>query len=292
MNLPEGKTVLITGGNSGIGFEAARFFAKKNNRLILAIRSLEKGEEARKTILNETPTASVSLMHLDLASLESIRKFIAKIKEERIDIDVFYANAGIYRVPFSTLYHGLESHMAVNYASNYYLYEGLKDYFHSLNHQVRWILTSSIVARFVKINDGDLQGEKKYDKARAYQKSKLAVNHLFLYMCEKEEGTNILPLLVHPGVAYTPLIQKAFPGKRFSIAARRFVRAFTHSATKASLCALRLCEIDIQSPCFCGPRGIGHISGYPKIYRLYRGNIKDVDGLIHQIRFDSDCENI
>ena len=275
MNIPNGMTVLITGGNSGIGFETAKALATKGANLILAVRSLERGETARQQILAKTPEADVRLMHLDLASKASVDSFIEQIIREQIDIDIFYANAGIYRVPFATLYGGLESHMAVNFAANYYLYQGLKDYFHSLPHQVKFIFTSSIVARFAKIKETDLFGEKKYSKQRGYNKSKLAVNYLYTYVCEKEKGSNIIPLLVHPGVTYTPLINKAYSNRRFQRHAQRFIRLFCHKPDKAALSTLRLCESDIQSPCFCGPRGLFHISGYPKIYRLYAGNIKN-----------------
>ena len=275
MNIPSGLNILITGGNSGIGFETAKALATKGANLILAVRSLERGETARQQILAKTPEADVRLMHLDLASKASIDSFIEQIIREQIDIDIFYANAGIYRVPFATLYGGLESHMAVNFAANYYLYQGLKDYFHSLPHQVKFIFTSSIVARFAKIKETDLFGEKKYHKQRAYNKSKLAVNYLYTYVCDKEKSSNIAPLLVHPGITYTPLIDKAYSNRRFQRHAQRFIRLFCHKPDKAALSTLRLCEADIQSPCFCGPRGPFHISGYPKIYRLYAGNIKN-----------------
>lgn len=275
MALPKGKTIIITGGNSGIGFAVARYLVRLRYHVILAVRCLQRGENAKATLLQETPYAKVSLMELNLAKKESIDAFIKNVRGAKVDVDVFYANAGIYRVPFQTLYGGLESHMAVNFAANYYLYKGLKDYFHGLDHPVKFVLTSSIVARGVDLKEGDLFGEKKYSKTRAYNKSKLAVNHLYRYMCDEEKKTNIIVLAVHPGVSYTPLIAKAYPGKRISVAARRFIRLFCHAPEKAALSTLRVLEYDIMKPCFCGPRGIGHISGYPKIYPLYSRNIKN-----------------
>lgn len=283
MDLPKGQTVVITGGNSGIGFECARYLAKCDGRVILAVRSPERGEAAKAKILEETPKARIEVWLLDLAEPQSIVDFIQRVIQERIDIDVFYANAGIYRMPFSVLYGGLESHMAVNLAANYLLYQGLRDYLIGLGHPVKFILTSSVVARLTKLNSSDLYGEPKYSKSRAYKKSKLAVNHLWLWMQEDAEGTNIIPLLVHPGSTYTPLIAKAYP-KKLTLAAKRFMRLAFHKPDKAALCTMRLLEKDIQAPCFCGPRGIGHLSGYPKIYPLYRKNIGNPQEFVEELQ--------
>ena len=286
LDLPKGQTVIITGGNSGIGFECARYLARLNDHVILAVRSISRGEDAKRKILEESPKANISIMELDLSSLGSVESFAKRVIEEKIDVDVFYANAGVYRVPFSTPYKGLECHMAVNFASNYYLYEWLKEYLHTLSHPVKFILTSSVVARNVSIQESDLYGVKPYKKSKAYDKSKLAVNHLYRYMCKDAQGTNVITLMVHPGVTYTPLIAKAYPGKKFSIAARRFLRLFFHTPNKAALCTMRLLAKDIQSPCFCGPRGIGHTTGYPKIYKLYTKNMIDEENLIKHLKED------
>ncbi|MBE6126814.1 MAG: SDR family NAD(P)-dependent oxidoreductase [Erysipelotrichaceae bacterium] len=279
MDLPKGQTVVITGANSGIGFECARYLSSIGDHLIFAVRSLERGERAKEQILNEYPDANIEVWLLDLNDLASIESFIKRINDEKLDIDVFYSNAGIYRLPYAESFKGFERHMAVNYVSNLVLYHGLEEYFHSLPHRVKFILTSSVVARFAKLRDGDLFGEKKYSKSRAYKKSKLAVNHLYLWLCSRSENTNVLPLLVQPGSTFTPLIAKAYPG-RFILAAKRFMRLAFHKPDKAALCTMRLLEKDVASPTYVAPRGIGHLTGYPKQIRLYRGNIGDPEHLI------------
>ena len=284
LKINKGKTILITGGNSGVGFAVAKLVARSSWNIIFAVRSQSRGQEAVRQLKFLYPEVNVRLLPLDLSSKESIEAFIAQIKEEHIDIDVFYCNAGIYRMPYSSPYDGLESHMAVNCVSNYYLYEGLKDYLHALPHPVKWILTSSIMARPVKIVPQDLFGEKRYVKTRAYNKSKLAVNYLYTYLVNEEKGTNLIPLLVHPGVTYTPLINKAYQGKLFRIAAMRFMRLFSHKPEKAALSTCYLLQEDVDTPRFCGPRGPFHISGYPKVYPLYQRNIKDVDGFMEVMK--------
>ena len=279
MDLPKGQTVIITGANSGIGFECARYLSSIGDRLIFAVRNLERGEKAKAQILTEYPDADIEVWLLDLNDLASIEAFIDRVKEQKLDVDVFYSNAGIYRLPYAKSFKGFEQHMAVNYVSNVVLYRGLEEYFHSLPHPVKFILTSSVVARFAKLRDGDLFREKSYSKSRAYKKSKLALNHFFLWLCAREKSTNVIPLLVHPGSTFTPLIAKAYP-KRFILAAKRFMRLAFHKPDKAALCTMRLLEKDIASPIFIAPRGVGHLTGYPKQIHLYRGNICDPEHLI------------
>ena len=93
----ENKTVVITGANSGIGYYVAYLCAYYKANVIMAIRNLKRGEDAKNKILNELPDAKVSLIQLDLASIESILAFTNKIKNEQIDVDVFYNNAGILK---------------------------------------------------------------------------------------------------------------------------------------------------------------------------------------------------
>lgn len=281
MNLPKRQTIVITGGNSGIGFAVAEFCARLNYRIILAVRNEGRGEEAKQKILALSPDCEVEVRLLNLSDLSSISDFADHLIKDQLDVDIFYCNAGIYRVPFATIFGGLESQMAVNFAANLILFRKLEDYFRSLNHEVKFVLTSSIVARLCTLNPGDLYGEKKYDKSMAYRKSKLAVNHLFEYLKVRTQGSNIVPLLVHPGIVFTPLIAKAYPNK-IVLGAKHFLRLCFNKPEKAALSTMRLLEEDIHSPCFCGPRGLWHTAGYPKIYPLHQKNIHDVDALMDE----------
>ena len=274
LDLPKGKTILISGANSGIGFEVAKALAK-DNRLIFAVRNKKKGEEAKTLLSKDYPPADILLMDLDLSSLESIRSFCDKIKQEKLDIDAFYCNAGIYRVPFQTVYGDIESQVGVNAVSSYILYKELRDYLHSLPHPVKFLLTSSIAARFISFDvPSDFRGEN-YDKVRAYSKSKLAVNAFYRFLLKEEKESNILPLLVHPGISFTPLIEKAYSGKRWLLLAKRFLRAFFNKPEKAALSPLCALQDKVDQSGFYGPRGIGHASGYPTAYPLYAKNLKN-----------------
>ena len=274
-NVPHGKTLVITSGNSGIGFEVLRHVLRRGFRVYMGLRNLEKGEVARKKLLEEFPEADITIWHLDLSSSQSIRDFCDKIIDSHLDFDVFYANAGVYRIPYRLVEHGIEETAYVNFVANFLLYEALKDYARSLPHPVKWILTSSITARFARFRESDFFGGKKYKKAPAYARSKVAVNMLFQHMRQQCHDTNIIPLLVHPGTTHTPLIEKAYPQKGFRRAAEIFLRSVFHSPEKASLSTLYLLRDEVQEPCFCGPRGPFHLSGYPVIYRLYSRNLKN-----------------
>ena len=283
-NVPFHKTMVITGGNSGVGFELIRHVLRRDYRIIMAVRNIERGNKAREKLLEEFPSAQIEVWNLDLASLDSIHSFCDKVIRDGVDFDVFYCNAGVYRIPYQEGPYGIEMTAWVNFVANYVLYEKLREYAGSLPHQVRWIQTSSVVARFGKFKESDFFPGERYNKIKAYENSKVAVNGLFLHMVEDCKGTNILPLAVHPGTTHTPLIEKAYPKKGINRAAQIFVRSIFHSPEKASLSTLYVLREEIQQPCFCGPRGLFHMSGYPKTYRLYKGNLKGMDKIFAKLK--------
>lgn len=275
LSLSKGKTIVITGGNSGIGFASAKHLAALDWTIILAVRNLSRGQKAKEELLSLYPNAHIEVWELDLSKRDSIDSFIQRIQNEKPDIDAFYCNAGVYRIPYQTTEEGLELTIATNYLGNYLLYKGLKDYFKSLNHVVRFLLTSSITARFEHFSIEDFKrNENTYGRMSAYARSKVAVNQLYLYLIDDCKGSNVLPLLVHPGSTYTPLIDKAYEGRPYMKAAQRFMRLAFHTPAKASLSTLYALQDTVTSPIFVGPRGLFHLSGYPKPYALYKGNLE------------------
>ena len=264
LNLKEGGRILISGGNSGIGYECTRYLLRNKWTIYWAVRNLEKANEAKNRLLEEFKDGEINILHLDF--------------------DVFYMNAGIYRVPYEEVYGRLESQVAVNFVSNLYLFEELFDYLNSLGHIVKYILTSSVAARLSSFDENCFYGGKKYKKAMSYNYSKVGVNMLYLYALRKAEGTNILPLLVHPGIVYTPLIEKAYHGKTFILLAKRFMRTFFNKAPRGALPALFVIQENVDTPMFVGPKGIGHTRGLPKPYRLYQGNLKNKDEMIEKAK--------
>ena len=207
-NIPDmqGKTVLITGANSGIGFEAARALAARNALVVMACRNLEKGENAVSQILAETPDAQLELRELDLASLESVRQFAEDFLVEHTRLDVLINNAGIMAVPYGVTADGLERQIGTNHFGHFLLTGLLYDL---LEHtpDARVITVSSYAHYLGKINFDDLNSEKFYQKWLAYGQSKLA-NVLFGYELQRrsaENSGNPLSVVVHPGYAATNL---------------------------------------------------------------------------------------
>ncbi len=278
LNIEKGQTILITGGNSGIGKEEARMLCKCGCRVILACRRVEAGNEAKREFEMEMPGCKVQVIHLDLTSFESMDEFIEEV--QKLDLDAIHFNAGIYRVPFTKGICDFESHMAVNFAANYYILDRLLPHLESLPHPVKVLFTTSVVARYYRIAPICYDGGKRYKKERSYAYSKTALNMVYLTLLKRSKSTNIIPILVHPGICFTPLIEKAYPNKRFRLLASKFIRFFFNSPKKGALPALLALSEATKSPCLLGPRGLFHSAGIPKSYPLYRGNLKNAEEML------------
>ena len=250
---------------------------------MFAIRNIEKGKIAKEEILKEYPNTNIGILELDLSSLDSIHSFVNKVKEKKIDIDIFYANAGVYHLPLSYTKDGFEMVMGTNCIGNYVLFNELYDYLRTLNHRVKYIFTTSLTSRTVKMNYNDFFMIKKYKKMKMYALSKLGTNQVYLYAINKCKNTNVLPLLMHPGITYTPLIKKAYKSKVFCMCANAFMVTIFHKVDKAALSSLYLASDNISTPTFVGPRGIYQSSGYPKIHKLYRSSYRDYQKTIEVI---------
>ncbi len=122
-NIPDltGKVIVITGGNSGIGFEAAKEFARKGAQSILACRSMDKAQAALDLITKEIPEAKAEIMHLDLTSLESVSKFAEEFKTKYSRLDVLLNNAGIMMVPYGKTEDGFERQLGTNHLGHFAL---------------------------------------------------------------------------------------------------------------------------------------------------------------------------
>ena len=123
----DGKTVIITGGNTGIGLETAVDLAKRNARVILACRSVERGETAAVEVRKRSGNDNAVFFQLDLASLDSVRKFAANILEEEPRIDILINNAGVINSTYRESENGYESTFAVNHLGHFLLTNLLLD---------------------------------------------------------------------------------------------------------------------------------------------------------------------
>ena len=199
-----GKTAIITGANTGIGLETAIDFAKRGCRVILACRSVEKGQAAVEEVKKRANSEDVVFVQLDLASLQSVREFAAKMLEEEAHIDLLINNAGVCIPPYTLTKDGFELQFGVNHLAHFLLTNLLLDRIKE-SPSARIVNVSSVVYIFGKINFDDLKSERSYSAMLAYARSKLA-NILFTRQLAKRlEGTSVTTYSLHPGSIRTEL---------------------------------------------------------------------------------------
>ena len=203
-----GKTVIITGANTGIGLETAVDLAGRGARVILACRSKEKGEAAVAEVKRRSNEGDAAFVSLDLASLYSVREFAAKILDEEAHIDILINNAGVCMPPYTKTVDGFELQFGVNHLAHFLLTNLLLDRLKEAP-SARIVNVSAKVHEWSKINFDDLQSELSYSKTGTYGQSKLA-NVLFTRSLAKRlQGTNVTAYALHPGIVRTELIRHA-----------------------------------------------------------------------------------
>jgi NAD(P)-dependent dehydrogenase (short-subunit alcohol dehydrogenase family) len=219
-NIPSqtGKTALITGANSGLGFEAAKVLAGKGAAVTLAVRDMTKGEVAAAAIRAAVPKADLEVMALDLASLASIRAFAAAFVSSHDRLDILINNAGVMAIPHRTTADGFEMQFGTNHLGHFAL-TGLLLPSILKRPGARVVTVSSGVHIIGRINFDDLQSERSYSKWGAYGQAKLA-NLLFAYELQRRleaSGSSAISVVAHPGYASTNLqnVGLEMEGSRF-----------------------------------------------------------------------------
>ncbi|XP_064484735.1 retinol dehydrogenase 13-like isoform X2 [Ornithodoros turicata] len=173
----EGKNIVVTGANTGIGKEVAKDFAKRGARVVMACRDKAKCKRARKEIMMETKSKSVFCEELDLASLQSVREFAERMKKNVQKVHILVNNAGVMRCPRTLTKEGFEMQLGVNHLGHFLLTMQLLDILKAAAPS-RIVNVSSTAHLRGEINFDDLNSEQGYDPAAAYNQSKLA-NVLF-----------------------------------------------------------------------------------------------------------------
>ncbi|XP_022084913.1 retinol dehydrogenase 12-like [Acanthaster planci] len=200
----DGKTVLITGANTGIGKETARDLARRGARVILACRDTAKAEAALVEIREETRTSNLTVVKLDLASLASVRECAEKIKAEESRLDILINNAGVMMCPEWKTEDGFEMQFGVNHLGHFLLTNLLLDLIKS-STPARILNVSSLAHEFGKMQWDDIHMRTNYDPIKAYGQSKLA-NVLFtLELSKRLKDTSVSVFALHPGSVTTEL---------------------------------------------------------------------------------------
>ncbi|XP_062848261.1 retinol dehydrogenase 12, like isoform X2 [Trichomycterus rosablanca] len=173
----DGKTVVITGANTGIGKDTAIDLAKRGMRVIMACRDMEKANAALKDVTDASGSQNVVCRKLDLSDSKSIREFAQTINSEEKQLNILINNAGVMVCPYGKTADGFEMQIGVNHMGHFLLTHLLLDVIKK-SAPARIINVSSMAHKWGAINLEDINSEKSYDRTKAYSQSKLA-NVLF-----------------------------------------------------------------------------------------------------------------
>ena len=264
-----GKTVVVTGANSGIGFEVTEKFAEKNAHVVMACRSLERGEEAKEEIEKEVEDADLEVRKLDLASLESVKSFAEEFKTNNEELDILCNNAGVMAIPRQETEDGFEKQFGVNHLGHFaltaHLIPALKE-----AEEPRIVTQSSGLHENGEIKFDDLMMREEYDKWEAYAQSKLA-NVLFGYELQRkieENDMDLKSVVCHPGYAATNLQYRGpqEEGSKLRLIGMKFANTlFAQSAAKGALPMLYAgTSEEVEGGEYIGPGGLGKMRGYPE----------------------------
>jgi NAD(P)-dependent dehydrogenase (short-subunit alcohol dehydrogenase family) len=205
-----GRVAVITGANTGLGYETAMALAAHGARVVLAVRNLDKDKDAAARITAKSPHADVALQELDLTSLDSVRAAAEQLRSDHDRIDLLINNAGVMMTPKSTTKDGFELQFGTNHLGHFALTGLLLDRLLPVAGS-RVVTVTSMGHRIGRIRFDDLQWEHRYSRMGAYGQSKLA-NLLFTYELQRRlTGTNIIAAAAHPGASRTELARNTPP---------------------------------------------------------------------------------
>lgn len=260
-NTPDqsGKIAIVTGANSGIGFETARQLAKKNAHVILACRNEKKGNKALNDIKNEFPNAHLELRILDLEDLNSVKTFANSFIKDYKNIDLLINNAGVMMTPESKTKQGFEMQFGVNYIGAFALTATLFDLLENTPN-ARIVNLSSLAHLNGKIDFDNLKIEKPYSSMREYNQSKLADLMFTLELQDRIQNKNLKTISVaaHPGLTKTEL-------NRHSKIMTVLSNIFTQNAQMGALPTLYAAiEPKVKGGEYFGPSNFFETFGYPK----------------------------
>ena len=259
-DVPEqaGRTAVVTGANSGIGFQAARVLAERGAAVVLACRDPGRARDAAARIAGAAPGASLSVVRLDLASLASVREAAAELRAGHGRLDLLINNAGLMMPPYGRTEDGFELQFGTNHLGHFALTGLLLDQMLAVPGS-RVVTLSSSGHRMGRMDFGNLQWERGYRRPAAYGRSKLA-NLLFSYELQRRlaaAGAATAALAAHPGTSRTELTRHlpawmragalVVPNQSSAMGALPTLRAATDPAARGGE--------------YYGPAGLGEFTG-------------------------------
>ena len=255
-----GRVVIVTGANSGLGYETARVLAQHGASVVMACRNAQKAEAAASKIRALNPKGEVVVMNLDLSDLKSVQDFAEAFRAGHDRLDLLVNNAGIMVPPLGRTAQGFETQFGVNHLAQFALTAQFMDLLES-TPGARVVNVSSAAHRFGRINFGDLNwNARKYAAMPAYGQSKLA-NLLFTYELQRRlagAGKDVLAVAAHPGWASTGL-QGQDSGSQ--LANRLFAQPQDMGALPTLYAAT---ASEVVGGGYYGPSGVLELSGTPE----------------------------
>lgn len=266
-----GRVALITGANSGLGLETARALAAHGATVVMACRSLARADQARQQLLPEA-TGPIDLLELDLADLVGVATAAERFAERWGRLDLLINNAGVMAPPRRLSRDGFELQFAVNHLGHFALTRALLPLLRA-TPAARIVSVTSGAQYFGRIDFDDLQGERRYDRWKAYCQSKLA-NVMFTLELQRRLQAEAAPgqtpplaLAAHPGLARTNLqpTSVALNGSRLEGLAYRMMDPLFQSAAMGALPQLYAATAAEVVPAgHYGPDQLGGMRGHPR----------------------------
>lgn len=266
------KTAIVTGANSGLGYEITKALAAKDAHVIMACRGMERARDAESRIERTVEDPSLSTMELDLADLSSVETFASAFESKYDRLDILVNNAGVSMPPFSTTEDGFELQTGVNFLGHFALTGHLLDTI-TATPGARIVSLSSGGAHLGSIDLGSFRGgEKSYSRWNAYTQSKLAMSLFALELQRRfnRNGNDTKSFAAHPGWSDTNLPRHSpvpipdFVLDRVSMPAEQGALPTLYAAT----------DPEAIGGAHYGPDGFLEMSGYPELATLPSG-VKD-----------------
>lgn len=261
----KGRLAVVTGANSGLGFETARALAAHGASVVMAVRDVDKGKHAADRIADAVPGADPTVQQLDLTSLASVRTAAEQLKSAHAAIDLLINNAGVMYPPRQTTSDGFELQFGTNHLGHFALTGLLLD--RMLHVPGSRVVTVSSVGHRIRarIDFDDLHSERSYNRVAAYGRSKLA-NLMFTYELQRRlsgTGTTIA-VAAHPGAANTDLMRNMPAALRALVPV--VAPIVTQTPAMGALPILRAAtDPGVLGGQYYGPGGFLETRGYPKI---------------------------
>ncbi|MEM7334398.1 MAG: oxidoreductase [Chloroflexota bacterium] len=274
-----GKTIVVTGANSGIGYDTAKAFVQKGAKTILACRSMDKANATLAELKREMPNASAEVMRLDLASLASVRQFVADFRANHSQLDILVNNAGIMMVPYGKTEDGFERQLGTNHFGHFALTGLLFDDLQK-SEDSRVVNVSSIAHGNGEMDFSNLMYEGGgYNAGKAYGRSKLA-NLLFTYEMQRRldaSGSNMRSIACHPGITQSNLANHLFD-PWYMRPIKPIFNLLLQGSEMGALPTIRAAvDPKANGGSYYGPDGRGQRSGYPIVVKSNRASRDEAD---------------